>query len=77
MSEAAQLEQAEAGTSLWQDAWHRLCKNKLAMVSVVVLTLVVVIAVTGPWFSSYSYEDQDRALWDRAAIADIMTVGPR
>jgi len=62
MSNATLLEQSEAGTSLWRDAWHRLCKNKLAMASVVILALVVMIAVIGPLLSSYSYEDQDTAL---------------
>ena len=30
---AIDLEAIESGTSLWQDAWHRLRKNKLALVS--------------------------------------------
>lgn len=60
------LENAEAGTSLWQDAWHRLQKNKLAMVSVVVLLFVVVATVTGPWIISatqgYSYRETKTSL---------------
>ena len=66
MSNAALLEDAESGTSLWQDAWHRLQKNKLAIASVVVLAVVVLVTVVGPWVLSltqgYTYRDQDTAL---------------
>ncbi len=53
---------AEKGTSLWQDAWMRLRKNRLAVFGAGVLVTVVVISVAGPWFTPYSYEDQDTAL---------------
>jgi len=70
MSGAALLEQADAGVSLWQDAWHRLCKNRLAIASVVILTLVVLLAVCGPWFSSHTYFAQDTARGATAPSAD-------
>ncbi len=66
MSQPDLLENAESGTSLWQDAWHRLQKNKLAIISVVVLTFVVFATVAGPWIiaatAGYTYRDQDTAL---------------
>ena len=66
MTDVALLKNAESGTSLWQDAWHRLQKNKLAIASVVVLAVVVLVTVVGPWVLSltqgYSYRDQDTAL---------------
>ncbi len=73
MSEASLLEQAESGTSLWQDAWHRLQKNKLAVASAVVLVLVVITTLLGPWIlamtQGYSYRDQDTALGASAPSA--------
>ncbi len=55
-------EPIEQGTSLWLDAWRRLRKNRLAVAGVVLLCMVVLLAVTGPYFMPYSYEDQDTAL---------------
>jgi len=52
----------EQGTSLWQDAWRRLRKNRLAVFGAAVLAVVVILAAAGPFFCPYSYEDQDTAL---------------
>lgn len=53
------LDQAEAGTSLWQDAWVRLKKNRLALVGLIVLITMVFIALLTPWIAPYSYETQN------------------
>jgi len=37
-----------AGTSLWQDAWRRLRRNRLAMGGIVVVGLIVTAALAGP-----------------------------
>ena len=37
------------GTSLWQDAWKRLLKNKLAVFGMIVLGLMLVAVIIGPW----------------------------
>jgi oligopeptide transport system permease protein len=37
------------GTSLWKDAWKRLLKNKLAVFGLVVLGIMVVAVLIGPW----------------------------
>jgi oligopeptide transport system permease protein len=37
------------GSSLWQDAWHRLANNKPAVVSLVVLALVLFACFAGPF----------------------------
>lgn len=50
---------AEAGSSLWQDAWHRLRKNRLAVIGGVVLIILSVLCLAGPWFSPFSYQDQN------------------
>lgn len=48
------------GTSLWQDAWKRLLKNKLAVFGMIVLTIMVVAVTIGPaiikWTTGYTYD---------------------
>lgn len=52
-------DQLETGSSLWQDAWHRLAKNKLALIGGILLAVLTVACVAGPFFSPYSYESQN------------------
>ncbi len=54
-----QIEQAEEGTSLWQDAWVRLKHNKLALIGLGILTLFIIIALITPWIAPYGYEEQN------------------
>ena len=37
------------GTSLWRDAWRRLLKNKLAVFGLVVVVLITLASVLGPY----------------------------
>src|SRR4030095_14605940 len=37
------------GTSLWRDAWRRLLKNKLAVFGLVVVILITIASVAGPF----------------------------
>ena len=52
-------EPIEKGNSLWQDAWLRLRKNKLAYFGLWALGIIAVTCVVGPWISPYGYEQQD------------------
>lgn len=52
-------DQAEKGQSLWQDAWARLAKNRLALFGGVVIVFMVFIAVITPWIAPYAYDAQD------------------
>lgn len=52
----------EQGTSLTQDAFRRLRRNKLAMVGLGVLIFFIVIALLTPWIAPYSYEGQNLEL---------------
>lgn len=52
----------EQGTSLWRDAWFRLRRNHLATAGAVLLMMVVLFAVLGPWLMPYTYDEQDTAL---------------
>jgi oligopeptide transport system permease protein len=56
------LEEAECGTSLWGDAWHRLGKNKMAVMSALILILIALAAFIGPLFLAQSYETQNLQL---------------
>lgn len=53
------LEQAEQGTSLWQDAWLRLRKNRMAVFGFVVVTLISLASIFGPFVVTYSYEENN------------------
>ena len=49
------------GTSLWQDAWRRLKKNRMAVFSAGLLVVMFLFVVAGPWLSPYTFEQQDLA----------------
>ena len=51
-------EQLERGHSLWSDAWHRLQKNRLAIVGGSLLLVLALLCAFGP-FLSQSYQDQN------------------
>lgn len=53
------INQAEEGTSLWQDAWVRLRKNHLAVAGLVVLIFMIVVALITPWIAPYAYDAQN------------------
>ena len=55
-------DQLEQGYSLWHDAWIRLRKNKLAVVSGIWLIALIVLCGIGPFFSQPYYE-QDLDLY--------------
>src|SRR5687767_9277220 len=38
-----------AGTSLWRDAWRRLLRNKLAVFGMIVVAIVTVASIVGPY----------------------------
>ena len=46
----------EKGVSLWLDAWRRLRKNRLAVAGGVILLVVSLISVVGPWLIYWEYE---------------------
>lgn len=54
--------EAEAGTSLWQNAFHRLKKNRLAMIGGFYLLLQGLVAIFAPWIVSFSFDDTDLML---------------
>jgi len=59
---AAAAEAVEPGRSLWQDAWARLRKNRMAVFGAIALVVVTALALLGPLLLAYSYEEQDLLL---------------
>jgi oligopeptide transport system permease protein len=55
-------EEAERGTSLWRAAWQRLGKNKMALISAIILILIAFASFIGPFFLTQSYETQNLQL---------------
>ena len=53
------------GVSLWQDAWKRLRRNRLAVAGGIIVLLVVLLALAGPWlvyqYNGFTYQTQDLA----------------
>lgn len=45
----------------WQDAWRRLKKNPIAMISLLFLILLAIMAFVGPFMTPYTYFDNDLA----------------
>jgi oligopeptide transport system permease protein len=45
-----------AGRSLWDDALRRLMRNRAAVSGMVLLAVLVVLAVVGPYLSPYAYD---------------------
>ncbi|MEZ0123569.1 MAG: ABC transporter permease [Candidatus Reddybacter sp.] len=53
---------AEKGSSLWRDAWHRLQKNKMALLGLGVMITMCIAALLTPWITTYGYEEQNLVL---------------
>ena len=45
-------------SSPWRDVFHRLKRNKLAMLGLVILILVLIMAIFAPWIAPYDYAAQ-------------------
>jgi len=59
---AAAADTPEEGRSLWQDAWARLRRNRMAVFGAIALLLIAALALLGPLLLPYSYEEQNLLL---------------
>ena len=59
----------ERGSSPWQDAWHRLQRNRLAVLGGLTLIVLAVLYVAGPWFLRATYQEQNLDLGATAPSA--------
>lgn len=57
---------AERGVSLWQDAWHRLLRNRMALVGLLFIALLVFCFITADVLTPYSYRGAD---YDNTRVA--------
>ncbi len=48
--------------SYWQDAWHRLKQNKLALFGLITLSILLTMAIIAPFFSHFTYYETQLAL---------------
>ncbi|MGC3981192.1 MAG: ABC transporter permease [Steroidobacteraceae bacterium] len=62
MNTVPEISQFEKGTSLWRDAWLRLIKNRMAVAGCMVLLVIALLCIAGPWFIHYGYEEQNLVL---------------
>jgi oligopeptide transport system permease protein len=46
------------GQSLWKDAWHRLQKNRMAVISLGFLAFEAILCALTPWIAPYGFESQ-------------------
>ncbi len=56
---AAEQEAGAAAPSFWKDAWLRLCRNKGAVVSMLLLLIIVVVAFSAPALAPYDPNAQN------------------
>lgn len=47
------------GRSLWQDAYRRFLRNKAALTSLIILTLILLFIIFAPMLLPFSYEETD------------------
>jgi len=47
------------GRSLWEDARRRLFRNRAAVVSIIVLGIIALLALVGPFLLAYPFDAQD------------------
>jgi oligopeptide transport system permease protein len=59
---------AERGTSLWQDAWQRLLRNRMALAGLIFIGILLFAAITADFLPPYTYKE---------ANYDITRIGPR
>jgi len=50
------MERAVKGRSLWDDARRRLLRNKAAVAGMLILALLTVAAIVGPYLAPYAYD---------------------
>ncbi|MFY9140219.1 MAG: ABC transporter permease [Thermacetogeniaceae bacterium] len=46
-------------TTYWQDVWYRLKQNKGAIAGLVIVLIMIVMAIVGPYLTPYSYDTQN------------------
>lgn len=50
---------ARPSISYWSDVWQRLKENKLAILGLIIIIVIGVMAIIGPYLNGYTYYEQD------------------
>lgn len=58
---SAGLNESYRKRSQWRDAWRRLCRNKLAMLSLFIVIIIVIVVVFADIIAPYPYDGIDPA----------------
>jgi len=69
---AAMAAEDVRGRSLWVDAWHRLLKNRAAVVSGVIMAVMVLLVIFGPMLSPWEADFTD---WDHTSAPPSFETG--
>jgi oligopeptide transport system permease protein len=56
---AEEIAQPIKGRSLWQDAWRRLLRNRMAVAGGCVVGIMIIIALLAPFISPYGFDQTD------------------
>jgi oligopeptide transport system permease protein len=64
--------QPPGGRSLWSDARRRLMRNRAAVVSGVILIILTLLVIIGPWLSPYAYDQTD---WGMISVGPDLASG--
>ena len=65
MLKASEIEALVKGRSLWSDARRRFMRNKAALLSLGLLTLIALACIAGPWLLPHAFDSAD---WDAMSI---------
>jgi len=60
------------GRSLWVDAWHRLLKNRAALISGIIMAIMLVLVLVGPMLLPWSGDFTD---WDHTSSPPSLETG--
>jgi len=58
--------------SLWEDAWHRLKRNRAAMGGLFFFLFIILFSLFGPFLTPYTFHDQQRSLANTPPLAQIL-----
>lgn len=56
--------------NFWQDAWRRLKQNKVAIVSLILLSIIILMTIIGPYLSKYAFDAVDYNALDKTPFGD-------
>ncbi len=70
IQQGLQINRDNKGKSLWHDVWSRFTAHRLALISLLLLLLMVLAIIIGPWFSPYAIDFID---WENMSVAPDMS----